>query len=64
MKTKSFIFSNNRSVIDSSITSHTKICKKYVALSFYYIREAIATKINRYYFIPRETNPLNILSKD
>jgi hypothetical protein len=42
---------------------HSKFYKRYVALSFYHIREAIVAKIIGYYFIPGEINPSNILSK-
>ena len=63
IKTKSFIFGNNRSAVDSSITPHTKLHKRHDALSFYCPREAIAAKIVGCYFIPREINPFDALSK-
>ena len=54
---------DNRSVVDSSMTPYTKIHKRYIILSFYRVREVIVAKIISYYFIPREINPTNILSK-
>ena len=63
VKKKSFMFGDNRSVVDSSMTPHAKIHKRHVALSFHRVREAIAAKIVSYYFIPGEINPADILSK-
>ena len=63
IKTKSFMFGDNRSVVDSSMTPHAKIHKRHVALSFHRVREAIAAKIIGYYFINGEINPADILSK-
>ena len=63
IRTKSFMFGDNRSVVDSSMTPHAKIHKRHVALSFHRVREAIATKIIGYYFIPGKINPADILSK-
>ena len=39
------MFRGNRSVAGSSITSYTKICKRYATVFFYYAREAITAKI-------------------
>ena len=63
LRKKSFMFGDNRSVADSSMTPHAKIHKRHVALSFHRVREAIAAKIVAYYFIPGEINPADILSK-
>ena len=63
IKTKSFIFRDNMSIVDSSINFYAKTHKRHVTLSFHYIREAIAVKIIEYYFINREINSDNSLSK-
>ena len=63
VKKKSFMFGDNSSVVDSSMTPHARIHKRHVALSFHRVREAIAAKIIGYYFIPGEINPADILSK-
>ena len=63
IKTKSFMFGDNKSVVDSSMTPHAKIHKRHVALSFHRVREAIAAKIIGYHFINGNINPADILSK-
>ena len=63
IKTKSFIFRDNMSVVDSSMTPYAKIHKRRVTVSFHRVREAIAAKIIRYHFINGEINPADILSK-
>ena len=45
------------------MTPYAKIYKRYVALSFHCIREAIIAKIIKYYFINGEINPTDILGK-
>ena len=63
VRSKSFVFRDNRSAVDSSMTPYAKIYKRHVALSFHHVREAIVTKIIRQYFISGEINPSDILSK-
>ena len=63
IKTKKFMFGDNRSVVDSSMMPHAKLHKRYVALSFHCVREAVSAKIIGYYFIPGKINPSDILSK-
>ena len=63
IRTKSFIFRDNRLVVHSSMTPHAKIHKRHVALSFHFVREVITAKIIGYYFVPGKSNPANILSK-
>ena len=63
VRSKIFMFRDNRLVVDSSMILHKKIHKRNVILSFYCVREAISTKIISYYFVPGEINPSNILSK-
>ena len=57
------MFGNDITVVSRSITSHAKIYKRHVALSFHRVREAIAAKIVSYYFIKGMLNPADILSK-
>ena len=61
--TKSYMFGDNKSVVDSSITLHAKLHKHHMALSFHRVREAIAAKIIAFYHIMGEMNPADILSK-
>ena len=63
VKTKSFMFGDNRSIVDSSMTLHANAHKRHAALSFHRVREAIAAKIIGCCFIPGEINPSDILSK-
>ena len=63
IKPKHFIFRHNMVVVDSSMTPHTKIHKRHIALSFHCVRKAIVVKIIRYYFMNREINSTDILSK-
>ena len=63
MRTKSYMFGDNKSIVDSSMKLHAKLHKQNMALSFHCIREAITAKIIGFYHIPGESNPTNILSK-
>ena len=63
IRMKSYMFGDNKSVVDSSITPHAKLHKRHTALSFHRVREAIAAKIIAFYHIAGEANPADILSK-
>ena len=63
IRDKSFMFGDNKSVVDSSMTPHAKLHKRHMALSFHRVREAIASKIIGFYHIAGEQNPADILSK-
>jgi len=60
---KSYVFGDNKSVIDSSTIPHAKLHKRHNALSFHRVREAVASKFVGLYFLPGEFNPADILSK-
>ena len=60
---KSYVFGDNKSVVNSASTPHAKLHKRHTALSFHRVREAVAAKIIRFYFIAGENNPADILSK-
>ena len=57
------MFGYNDSVVNSSNIPHGKLHKRHTALSFHRIREAIASKIVNFAFIPGAHNPADILSK-
>ena len=63
IRNKSYMFGDNKSVVDSSMTPHAKLHKRHTALSFHRVREAIAGKIIGFYHIAGEHNPADILSK-
>jgi hypothetical protein len=60
---KSYMFGDNKSVIDSSAFPHAKLHKRHNALSFHRVREAVAAGIVAPYYIKGEYNPADILSK-
>jgi hypothetical protein len=63
IRTKSYIFGDNRTVVDSSVVPHAKLHKRHNALSFHRVREAVAAKIVDIYHLSGEYNPADILSK-
>ena len=63
IRSTSYMFGDNKSVVDSSMTPHGKIHKRHVALSFHRVRESIAAKVVSYHFIDGKSNPADILSK-
>ena len=63
METKSYMFGDNESVVNSSMNLHAKLHKRHTALSFHRVREAIASKFVDFVFLPGSENPADILSK-
>ena len=57
------MFGDNQSVVNSSTQVHAKLHKRHNILSFSQVREAVASKIVAYHFIPGTANPADILSK-
>jgi hypothetical protein len=60
---KSFMFGDNESIINSATQVHAKLHKRHTMLSFHRVREAIASKMVAFNFIPGDINPADILSK-
>jgi hypothetical protein len=60
---KSYMFGDNQSVVNSSMQIHAKLHKRHTMLSFHRVREAIASGMVVFGFIPGEINPADILSK-
>ena len=58
-----YMFGDNRSVVDSSMLPHAQLHKRHTALSFHRVREAIASNIISFNYIPGKINPIDILSK-
>ena len=58
-----YLFGDNKSVVDSCSTPHGKIHKRHVILSYHRVREAIAAKIIRFIHIFGDSNPADIKSK-
>jgi hypothetical protein len=63
IRDKSYMFGDNKSVVDSSIQLHAKLQKRHTMLSFHCIREAVASGIVGFFYIPADINPADILSK-
>ena len=63
IRERDFMFGDNKSVVDSSNIPHGKLSKRHNALSYHRVREAIASKIVAFTFIPGTINPADILSK-
>lgn len=60
---QSFMFGDNKSVVDSASIPQAKLHKRHNALSFHRVREAIASKMLRFIHLPGTSNPADILSK-
>ena len=63
MKETTYMFGDNKSVIDISMIPYAKLHKRHNFLSFHRVREAIAAKLLKFIFIPSTINPADILSK-
>ena len=63
IRSTSYMFGDNESVVNSSTTPHAKLHKRHTALSFHRVREAIASKFIVFHHIPGKDNPADILSK-
>ena len=57
------MFSDNESVVNSSSLPHARLHKRHTALSFHHVREGIAAGVAQFYYLPRLSNPADILSK-
>ena len=60
---QSYMFGDNKAVVDSSMTPHGKLNKRHTALSFHRVREAIASGMVAFFHIDGKANPADILSK-
>jgi hypothetical protein len=63
IRDKSYMFGDNKSVVDSSMQLHAKLHKRHTMLSFHRVREAIASGIVGFFYVPGDINPADILSK-
>ena len=63
LREKSYMFGDNKSVVDSATTVHAKLHKCHTILSFHRVREAIASGMVSFIHIPGDINPADILSK-
>jgi hypothetical protein len=63
VREKTYMFGDNKSVVDSSMQLKAKVHKRHTMLSFHRVREVIAAGMLGFYFLPGEDNPADILSK-
>ena len=61
--TKSYMFGDNESVVNSSTTLYAKLTKRHNLLSFHRVREAIASGFVNFIYLPGKKNPADVLSK-
>ena len=58
-----WMFGDNQSVITSSTLPHSTLSKRWNALSYHRVREAVASGFLRFHFIDSKQNPSDILTK-
>ena len=63
IRERSYMFGDNKSVVDSSMQPHAKLHKRHTQLSFHRVREMIASGAIVFIHIDGEINPADILSK-
>jgi hypothetical protein len=63
VRSTSYMFGDNKTVVDSSMNPYGKIHKRHTALSFHRVREAVASGMVGFYHIASAENPADILSK-
>jgi hypothetical protein len=63
IREKTYVFGDNKTVIDASSTPHAKLHKRHNALSFHHVREAVTSKYVTIFHLPGKYNPADILSK-
>jgi hypothetical protein len=63
IREKSYVFGDNKTVINTSLTPHAKLHKRHNALSFHCVREAAMSKYVTIFHLLGKYNPANILSK-
>ncbi|MGL5935125.1 MAG: reverse transcriptase domain-containing protein, partial [Cetobacterium sp.] len=59
----SYMFGDNGSVVTSSTMPDSQLNRRHLALSYHYVREAIASGMVAFYHMPGEINPSDVLSK-
>ena len=63
IREQSYMFRDNKSVVDSSSWPHTKLHKRHNALLFHCVHGAIASKFVNFTFLDGMYNPANVVSK-
>jgi len=63
IKTMTYLFGENNTVVDSSMFPHSRLHIHHQMLSFHWVMENIAAKVIHFVHIPGMVNPADILSK-
>ena len=63
LRESSYMFGDNKTVIDSGSLPHAKLHKRHTMLSYHHVREAIASGMVKFFHMPGGINPADILSK-
>ena len=63
MEGPSYMFGDNKTVVDTASVPAGKLHKRHNALAYHKTRYAVAADIIQFYHIAGETNPADILSK-
>ena len=63
IREKSYMFGDNKTVVNSSNTLHGKLHKLHIMLAYHRVQEAIASDIIHFVHIHGDINPADILSK-
>jgi len=63
VKSESYIFGDNKSVVTSSTIPHFEFNKHHNALSYHHVHEAIEAKILGFFHIDGKKNLADVLSK-
>ena len=63
IRSKSYMFGDNRSVVTCATLPHSTLSKRYNILAFHRVREAIAAKIIDFHWIKSQYNLSDILGK-
>ena len=63
IKGSTYLFGDNRSIVQSGTIPHSILKQRHLGLAYHYTREAVASKMVMFHFIPGHINPSDILSK-
>ena len=61
LRDTSYMFRDNKTVVDSGSLPHAKLHQRHTMLSYHHICEAIASGMVKFFHIPGEINPADIL---
>ena len=63
IQSHAYLFGDNEAVVKSGSIPFSKLSKRHIALSYHYVRAAIASGMIKFSHIPGDQNPADILSK-